>query len=102
VHRELFRHLYSADAVRSLIDCLAPLAVAYDPAWLALWTRRFGDPLLDAETFRLDPSGHLLEIGNKPQRVEEVQGQYMGLLRFYPGCLADGARPAVCPPSCRA
>ena len=75
---------YSADAVRSLIDCLAPLAVAYDPAWLALWTRRFGDPLLDAETFRLDPSGHLLEIGNKPQRVEEVQGQYMGLLRFTP------------------
>lgn len=75
---------YSADAVRSLINCPALLAVTYDPTWLALWTRRFGDPLLDAETFRLDPSGCLLEIGNKPQCVDEVQGQYMGLLRFTP------------------
>ena len=75
---------YSPNAVRSIINCSAELAVTYDPDWLALWTRRFGDPLLDAETFRLDPSGRLLEIGNKPQCVDEVQGQYMGLLRFTP------------------
>ena len=52
--------------------------------WLALWERRFGDPLLDAETFRLSSDGSLLEIGNKPRNVEEVEGQYMGLLRFSP------------------
>lgn len=75
---------YAASAVRSLIECSADIAVTYDPNWLKLWTDRFGDPLLDAETFRLNPDGTLAEIGNKPETIEEVQGQYMGLLRFTP------------------
>ena len=66
------------------MDCHASLAVTYDPNWLELWTKRFGDPLLDAETFRLTPERTLAEIGNKPKSVTEVQGQYMGLLRFTP------------------
>jgi choline kinase len=75
---------YSPTAVSLLTRCLAPLAVTYDPNWLKLWTQRFGDPLLDAETFRLTPEHTLAEIGNKPTLVSEVQGQYMGLLRFTP------------------
>ena len=75
---------YSPTAVKSLMDCHASLAVTYDPNWLELWTKRFGDPLLDAETFRLTPERTLAEIGNKPKSVTEVQGQYMGLLRFTP------------------
>lgn len=73
---------YSPVAVQSLINCEATLAVTYDPNWLQLWTERFGDPLLDAETFRLSATNTLAEIGNKPQSVDDVQGQYMGLLRF--------------------
>ncbi|WP_331693071.1 phosphocholine cytidylyltransferase family protein [Pseudomonas sp. ZY71] len=73
---------YSPVAVQSLINCEATLAVTYDPNWLQLWTERFGDPLLDAETFRLSATHTLAEIGNKPQSVDDVQGQYMGLLRF--------------------
>jgi choline kinase len=75
---------YSPAAVQSLISCKASLAVTYDPNWLELWKQRFGDPLLDAETFRLTPEHTLAEIGNKPQSIEQVQGQYMGLLRFAP------------------
>jgi len=75
---------YSAAAVQSLMASTAELAVTYDPNWLELWTQRFGDPLLDAETFRLTPAHTLAEIGNKPKSVDEVQGQYMGLLRFTP------------------
>jgi choline kinase len=75
---------YSPMAVRSLMTCAASLAVTYDPNWLGLWTQRFGDALLDSETFRLTPEHTLAEIGNKPQSIEEVQGQYMGLLRFTP------------------
>lgn len=73
---------YSPMAVQSLMSCEASLAVTYDPNWLELWTQRFGDPLLDAETFRLTPEHTLAEIGNKPTSANEVQGQYMGLLRF--------------------
>jgi L-glutamine-phosphate cytidylyltransferase len=75
---------YSHEAVQSLMTSTASLALTYDPNWLELWTKRFGDPLLDAETFLLTPEGTLAEIGNKPQSVAQVQGQYMGLLRFTP------------------
>ncbi len=75
---------YRASAVEGLLACDAPLALTYDPDWRALWTSRFGDPLLAAETFRIDACGRVLEIGNKPTCVDEVQGQYMGLLRFTP------------------
>jgi len=75
---------YGPVAVRSLMTCEAALAVTYDPDWQALWTQRFGDPLLDAETFRLTAENTLAEIGMRPTSLDEVQGQYMGLLRFTP------------------
>jgi len=83
---------YEASAVESLMISTAKLAVTYDPHWLKLWEKRFGDPLLDAETFRLQADGSLAEIGNKPQSVAEVQGQYMGLLRFTPEGWAEVLR----------
>jgi choline kinase len=83
---------YDSSAVESLLACNAPLAVTYDPNWLELWKNRFGNPLLDAETFRLTSMGTLSEIGNKPKSVKEVQGQYMGLLRISPGGWAEIAR----------
>lgn len=83
---------YEASAVESLMESSADLAVTYDPYWLKLWEKRFGDPLLDAETFRLKFDGTLAEIGNKPQSVDEVQGQYMGLLRFTPPGWAEVVR----------
>lgn len=83
---------YSPVAVQSLINSEAALAVTYDPNWLQLWTERFGDPLLDAETFRLTATNTLAEIGNKPHSVDDVQGQYMGLLRFTPEGWAEVVR----------
>ena len=75
---------YEAAAASSLMHSDAALAVTYDPNWRRLWERRFADPLSDAETFRLGSDGNLLEIGRKPERFEDVEGQYMGLLRFSP------------------
>jgi choline kinase len=49
-----------------------------------LWSRRFADPLADAETFRIDAAGQLLEIGGKTTRIEDIEGQYMGLFKFTP------------------
>jgi choline kinase len=83
---------YSPVAVQSLMNSSASLAVTYDPNWLALWTERFGDPLLDAETFRMTDAGNLAEIGQKPTSVDDIQGQYMGLLRFTPEGWAEVVR----------
>jgi len=93
---------YESSAVQALMRSDAPLAITYDPHWLRLWQQRFGDPLEDAETFRLRPDGSLADIGGKPASVEEVQGQYMGLLRFTPQGWAEFRRiRAALPPAVR-
>jgi choline kinase len=75
---------YRSELVRGLAATPGPLSISYDRAWRRLWTRRFSDPLADAETFRIDAAGRLLEIGGKTTRIEDIEGQYMGLLRFTP------------------
>ena len=75
---------YDAKAVVSLMKCFSQIALTYDQNWLDLWKKRFSDPLVDAETFRLNPDQTLAEIGGKPKSISEVQGQYMGLLLFKP------------------
>jgi len=42
---------------------------------------RFEESLDDAETFR-ECNGRLLEIGARPISVDEIEGQFMGLLKF--------------------
>jgi choline kinase len=83
---------YQPSAVRNLINSAAPLAVTYDKNWRQLWEKRFGDPLLDAETFKLNANSEVIEIGQKPSSLEEIQGQYMGLLRFTPESWAEVKR----------
>lgn len=75
---------YSSEAVTSLIQHQSKLAITYDPDWKGLWESRFGNPLIDAETFRLNSEQNVVEIGNKPKSINEIEGQYMGLLRFTP------------------
>jgi choline kinase len=75
---------YPSAAAAKLALSPSPLAIAYDRDWLALWRLRFADPLSDAETFRLAPDGSLAEIGRKPESLGDVEGQYMGLLKFEP------------------
>lgn len=76
--------VYHPALVKALMAVDDDIAITYDTAWESLWQLRFSDVLADAETFRLDGKGHLTEIGKKPQSKEEIQGQYMGLLRFTP------------------
>lgn len=75
---------YRAALVRALAESPGALVITYDRAWRSLWTRRFSNPLADAETFRIDARGHLLEIGARAESIEQIQGQYMGLLKFTP------------------
>lgn len=82
---------YEPSAVSALVGSNTDLAITYDPDWLDIWSKRFEDPLEDAETFRLD-GDTVREIGERPSSVEEVQGQYMGLLRFTPAAWKEVER----------
>ena len=75
---------YHPDAVSAVIASEDDIAIVYDVDWAALWKARFQDPLGDAETFR-HKEGSLLEIGKTAQSLDEIEGQYMGLLRISPG-----------------
>lgn len=75
---------YPAATIARLRQASGDLVISYDPDWLTLWRERFDDPLSDAETFRRDADGRIREIGRKPASLDDVQGQYMGLLRFTP------------------
>jgi choline kinase len=75
---------YRNELVRGLASAPGQLVISYDRAWRRLWTRRFADPLADAETFRISAAGQLLDIGGKTTRIEEIEGQYIGLLKFTP------------------
>lgn len=76
--------VYTSNSVSKLIEAEGDIAITYDKNWLKLWRMRFEDPLSDAETFRTDSKGILLEIGGRAESIDEIEGQYMGLLKFSP------------------
>ncbi len=76
--------IYPPSTIEVLAKAEGDIVITYFLNWRQLWEQRFQDPLSDVETFRIDASGRLLEIGARPRTLDEVQGQYMGLLRFTP------------------
>ena len=75
---------YKKSAIELLKSDNNKISITYDPKWLSLWNKRFERPIDDAETFKIDGNFQLLEIGYKPKNLNEIQGQYMGLLKFEP------------------
>jgi len=75
--------LFSKNAVKKLMESKAEFSITYYTGFWDLWCKRFDDPMSDLETFKLE-NGKLFEIGKKPQTKDDVQGQYMGLLKFEP------------------
>lgn len=80
---------YRAELVGGLASAPGDLVVAYDRSWRSLWSRRFAEPLSDAESFRVEKSGRLVEIGKKAAHIDEIEGQYMGLLKFTPAAWGE-------------
>jgi len=72
--------LYHPSAAIALRERPGDIVVAYDADHRWLWKRRFGNWLKDSETFRLGPGQVLAEIGRKPHDIDEVEGQFMGLM----------------------
>lgn len=76
--------VYDPETAAALAEDTRDTAISYDLDWLTLWASRFEDPLSDAESFRIDETGKLLEIGGDATDVAQIEGQYIGLLRFTP------------------
>lgn len=75
---------FQAPGLIPLLNSGCKLKVLYDPNWRSLWEARFDDPLSDAETFKINDQGLITEIGKKTKAIDEIQGQYMGLVKISP------------------
>ena len=73
--------VYQPHVLAAVLGAGGPLAVAVDQGWHRLWALRMDDPLADAESMRIDDSGHILELGRRAADVASIQGQYIGLFK---------------------
>ncbi len=74
--------VYEPRLLETLIASPHEISILINRQWQSLWEMRFKDPLDDAESLRLDSNNRIIEIGNKVQNIRDIQGQYMGLMRF--------------------
>lgn len=74
--------IYSKNILSELIKSNDDIAVTIDIEWESYWRSRSANPIDDAETLKIDDDGYILEIGQKPNTLEEIEGQYMGLMKF--------------------
>jgi len=73
--------VYSSDSISTLMNTKGDIVITYDPNWHELWSLRFKDPLSDAETFKIQ-DGVITEIGNRANSINEIEGQFMGLIKI--------------------
>jgi len=74
--------VYSREILQELLRSKADIAVAIDLEWESYWRARNENPLDDAETLKLGTDGGIIEIGQKPTSIAEIEGQYMGLIKL--------------------
>ncbi len=73
--------VYEPRLVTALFEVDAEVVVVVDLGWREYWAARMEDPLADAETLRITDGGRLLEIGAQPKAYDDIEAQYVGLVR---------------------
>ncbi|MAY67266.1 MAG: nucleotidyl transferase [Rhodospirillaceae bacterium] len=73
--------VYAPRNLSALLASNADIALMVDRNWRAYWDARMDNPLDDAETMLIDPSGHVTELGKKPENYDQIQAQYTGLIK---------------------
>lgn len=74
--------IYGKEVLKKILKSEDDLSVVVDDGWYGYWSERCENPLDDAETLMFDADSYLTEIGQKTTRLEDVQSQYIGLMRF--------------------
>lgn len=82
--------VYRPQVAAALMSAPVDIGVVIDKDWKSLWKLRMEDPLKDAETLKIDSDGRILEIGKKPTGYYDIEGQYLGILKF-----SKNVQPAI-------
>ena len=74
--------IYEKNTLQKLIESEQKIGVVIDKKWEMYWNKRFENPLDDVESLKIDTKGNIIEIGQKTNNLNEIQGQYIGLMKF--------------------
>ncbi|WP_299290887.1 phosphocholine cytidylyltransferase family protein [Nitrosopumilus sp.] len=74
--------IFESKVLKKLIDSEENISVVIDKNWRKYWEMRFENPLDDAENLILDSEGYIKKIGQKVSDYKEIEGQYIGLMKF--------------------
>ena len=74
--------VYQKNNFEKLINSDGDISLMIDKDWKKLWSIRNENVLDDAETLRMDSDKRIYELGKKPTTLNEVEGQYTGLIKI--------------------
>lgn len=74
--------VYTPTVLETLLASDHAVSVIVDQDWRRLWEQRFDNPLSDAESLRIDIDGCITDIGQKVDNIDDIEAQYIGLMRF--------------------
>jgi choline kinase len=74
--------IFEKKVLNKLIQSKADFSIIVDKNWKRYWEMRFDDPLSDAESLKIDSDGNITSIGKKAQKIDEIEAQYIGLMKF--------------------
>ncbi|WP_286744122.1 phosphocholine cytidylyltransferase family protein [Roseivirga sp. UBA1976] len=75
--------VYHKSHIEELKKVESDITITADKEWFALWKLRFENPFEDAETF-ITKDGRLNAIGGKTHHFNDIEAQYMGLIKLSP------------------
>lgn len=74
--------IYNNKVFESIKKANNEINVVVDRKWKKYWEARMEDPLKDAETLKIDENGYIKEIGKKPNTYNDIEAQYIGLIKI--------------------
>lgn len=74
--------VFNDEVLKKVIQSNSDISVVVDKDWKKYWSARMENPLEDAETLKIDDKGYINELGKKPNSYDEIEGQYIGLIKI--------------------
>ena len=74
---------YTPNEIKNLKKMKGDICILSNNNWKKLWKKRFKNPLSDLESFKIKKN-KLIDIGRKVDNINDIHGQYMGLMKINP------------------
>ena len=81
--------IYNSEVLTKIMDSKGKVNVVVDRDWKDYWQARMDNPLEDAETLKIDDNGSIKELGKKATSYDDIEGQYIGLIKIRKDFVVD-------------